>query len=142
MNERGHAAVEFALAMGVLLLPAAIAVLSFGPWVQTRVEAEAIAAETARAAVLALSQPVAESLAATMGEELGFGSERMRLGWCDTAPVGVGEGTGSCPVLRGAAVSVTVQLWTPAITTPWGGVGGLWVTGEHAEPIDLYRSLP
>lgn len=142
MNERGHAAVEFALAVGVLLLPAALAVLSFGPWVRTRVEAEAIAAETARTAVLALSQPAAESLAVTMGEELGFGPERLRLGWCDTTPTGLGEGTGSCQVVRGGAVSVTVQLWTPAITTPWGGVGGLWVTAEHAEPIDLYRSLP
>ena len=37
-------------------------------------------------------------------------------------------------------VTVTVQVWAPLVATPWGGVGGLWVTADHTEPIDLYIS--
>jgi Flp pilus assembly protein TadG len=55
VRDRGHAAVEFGLAVGLLLLPVALAVLAFGPWTERRVFAEAAAAEAARAAVIELS---------------------------------------------------------------------------------------
>jgi hypothetical protein len=58
MRDRGHAVVELALGVGVLLLPAAIVVLSFGPWAERRVDAEAVAAEAARTAVLQASAAV------------------------------------------------------------------------------------
>ena len=47
MDESGHGAVEFALGVGLLLLPVAILVLGFGPWSERRVLAEAAAAEAA-----------------------------------------------------------------------------------------------
>jgi hypothetical protein len=50
MNDRGHAAVELGLAVGLLLLPVALVVLGFGPWSERRVFAEAASAEAARAA--------------------------------------------------------------------------------------------
>ena len=52
--DRGHAAVEFAMAVAVLMLPVALVVTAFGPWSERRVFAESAAAEAARAAVLAL----------------------------------------------------------------------------------------
>ena len=139
MKESGHAAIELALAIGVLLLPVALVVTGFGPWSERRVAAEAVAAEGARAAVLELNLDAGVSTVASITAEQGIAPELVRMGWCGAAPA-LG-GAGSCPLHRGAVVSITVELWTPLVITPWGPVGGLWVSAEHAEPIDLYRSL-
>lgn len=141
MRDRGHAAVEFAVAVGVLLFPVALVVTAFGPWSEKRVEAEAVAAEAARAAVLELDQAAGQAqLVADVGN-LGIDSSLVRVGWCGAGPTDVATPSGSCPLTRGSVVSVTVELWTQLISTPWGSVGGLWVTADHTEPIDLYRSL-
>lgn len=141
MRDRGHAAVEFAVAVGVLLFPVALVVTAFGPWSERRVEAEAVAAEAARAAVLELDQAAGQAqLVADVGN-LGIDSSLVRVGWCGAGPTDVATPSGSCPLTRGSVVSVTVELWTQLISTPWGSVGGLWVTADHTEPIDLYRSL-
>lgn len=139
MTERGHAAVELALAIGVLLLPAALAVLAFGPWSERRVAAQAIAAEAARAAVLQLDIGAGEAAAEDQASSLGLDVGHWRVGWCGAAPA---EGSsGTCAFVRGGVVSVAVDVWTPLVATPWGDVGGLWVGADHTEPIDLYRSL-
>lgn len=139
MRDRGHAAIELALAVGVLLLPVALAVTAFGPWSERRVAAEAIAAETARAAVLELSHEAGSSALSDSSDSLGLPSDQVRLGWCGASPAAVPAG--ACSFERGAVVSVTVEVWTPLVNTPWGAVGGLWVSADHSEPIDLYRSL-
>lgn len=139
MSDRGHAGVELALSVGVLLLPVALVVAAFGPWSERRVTAEAMAAETARAAVLELSQDAGEVVLAALLAGHGVADEQVRIGWCGATPAATPSG--SCLLQRGGTVSVTVELWTPLVSTPWGPVGGLWVVGEHAEPIDLYRSL-
>ncbi len=54
MSDTGHAAVEFAMAVAVLLLPAALVVMAFGPWSERRVLAESAAAEAARVVVIEL----------------------------------------------------------------------------------------
>lgn len=139
MRDRGHAAVELALAVGVLLLPVALAVLSFGPWSERRVTAEAIAAEAARAVVLELDHAAGAEVVSAAAEAAGLETGSVRVGWCGTAPAPVPAG--SCLLTRGSAVSVNVEVWTPLVDTPWGPVGGLWVSASHSEPIDLYRSL-
>lgn len=139
MTDRGHAAIELALAVGVLLLPVALAVTAFGPWSERRVAAEAIAAETARAAVLELSHEAGVTALAESSASLGLPSDQVHLGWCGATPAAVPAG--GCAFERGAVVLATVEVWTPLVSTPWGAVGGLWVTAEHSEPIDLYRSL-
>lgn len=137
--ERGHAAVELALAVGVLMIPAAIAVLGFGPWSERSVLAGAAAAEAARAAVISLSTATGDQVAAEMRANYGLDPAEMRLGWCGAVPATGGAGT--CPMARGATVEVTVEVWVPMVSTPWGEIGGVWVTRTHAESIDLYRSL-
>lgn len=139
MKDRGHAAVELALAVGVLLIPAAIAVLAFGPWSERRVAAEALASEAARAAVLELSLSAGAGALAQHAEALQLDPDSVRIGWCGTVPEN--PAAGDCPLTRGSVVSASVEVWTPLISTPWGSVGGLWVTADHTEPIDLYRSL-
>lgn len=139
MSERGHAGVEMALAVGVLLLPVALVVTGFGPWSERRVTAEAAAAEAARAAVLELSVEAGEATMMAILEGQGIVPDQVRVGWCGSAPAISPAGT--CPLQRGSVVTVTIELWAPLIETPWGPIGGLWVVGEHSEPIDLYRSL-
>lgn len=139
MRESGHAAIELALAVGVLLLPVALVVTGFGPWSERRVAADAIAAEAARAAVLELSIDAGAATVASITGEQGISAELVRVGWCGAVPSLTPSG--SCSLERGAVVSVTIELWTPLVDTPWGSIGGLWVSAEHSEPIDLYRSL-
>lgn len=137
--DRGHAGVELALAVAVLMIPAAIAVLGFGPWSERSVLASAAAAEAARAAVVSLSTDTGNQVAAEIGANYGLGSSEMRLGWCGATPAGGGSGT--CVMSRGATIEVTVEVWVPLVATPWGEIGGVWVTRQHAESIDLYRSI-
>jgi hypothetical protein len=139
VKDRGHAAVELALATAVLLLPVALVVAAFAPWSERRVSAEAIAAEAARAVVLDLDMAAGARSVETQAERMGVDVDLLRVGWCDAVPSDTWSGT--CALSRGSVVSVTVELWTPLISTPWGPVGGLWVSGDHSEPIDLYRSL-
>lgn len=139
MSDRGHAGVELALAVGVLLLPVALVVSGFGPWSERRVTAEAVAAEAARAAVLNLSVEAGEAAVTSALDRGDIEGGLVRIGWCGAAPASTPAGT--CSLERGSVVAVTVELWTPLVSTPWGPVGGLWVVGEHSEPIDLYRSL-
>ncbi|MFP3882733.1 MAG: hypothetical protein ACLFRT_03910 [Actinomycetota bacterium] len=139
MRDRGHAPVELALAAGLLLLPVALVVMSFGPWSERRVTAEAMAAEASRAVVLELDHAAGDTVVSEMTEAAGLDASSVRVGWCGASPATAAAG--SCPLTRGSAVGVTVELWTPLVETPWGGVGGLWVSASHSEPIDLYRSL-
>ena len=141
MNDRGHAAVELAMAVGVLLFPVALVVTAFGPWSERRVLAESSAAEAARMAVLQLDHEAGAEVVARAGSEYGLDQSSLRLGWCGAAPASLPAGAGTCPMVRGGVVQATVQVWAPLIVTPWGEVGGLWVTASHSEPVDLYRSL-
>lgn len=142
MTDRGHAAVEFALAVGVLLLPVALVVSSFGPWSERRVLAESAAAEAARVAVIDLDH---QGGAAAVRQAIiahGLGEDLVRLGWCGSSPGPLAAPTGSCPLTRGSTASAVVEIWVPLIETPWGEVGGLWVSASHSEPVDVFRSLP
>ena len=142
MRDRGHAVVEFALAVGVLLFPVALAVLSFGPWLEHRVVARAAAAEGARVAVVELDHSAGTAMATSVITGHGLDPDSARLGWCGFAPTSIDAPAGSCPLMRGSVVEATVEIWVPLVTTPWGSVGGIWASASHSEPVDLYRSLP
>lgn len=141
MSDHGYAAVEFGLATGLLLLPVAIAVLSFGPWSETRVVAEAGAAEAARAAAIHTDVTSGVIVLGEIAANHGIGADEIRIGWCGNPAVALDLDGGDCPMARGTEVSVEVLIWTPLISTPWGDVGGVWVEGFHSEPVDPYRSL-
>lgn len=142
MSETGHAAVELALAVGVLLLPAALFVLSLGPWLEARVTAKAIAAEAARGAAIDLDLAAGVDIAKSVVSTRGVSLEGVRLGWCGAAPDEMTSPSGSCTLVRGSVVAAEVEVWVPLITTPWGPIGGFWTGAGHSEPVDLYRSIP
>lgn len=142
MTDRGHAAVELALAVGVLLLPVALVVSSFGPWLERRVLAASAAAEAARVAVIELDHG---SGAAAVGRAVvshGLSEDLVRLGWCGSSTGPLWAPQGSCSLTRGSSALAVVEVWVPLVKTPWGDVGGLWVRASHSEPVDLFRSLP
>ena len=141
MSDTGHAAVEFAMAVVVLLLPAALVVTAFGPWSERRVLAESAAAEAARVAVIELDHGAGVAVVVQSISNHGLDPDLVRIGWCGADPGPLEAPGGACPMTRGSSVVARVDVWTPLIGPPWGGVGGLWVTASHAEPIDLYRSF-
>lgn len=140
MSDHGHAGIELALGAGLLVIPMAVLVLAFGPWSETRVAAEALAAEGSRSAVIELDTAVGEGTTFKHAVDMGIDLDDVRLGWCGSEPAR--PSSGSCPLARGSVVALSVDVWTPLISTPFGTIGGLWVRGEHSEPVDLYRSLP
>jgi hypothetical protein len=142
MKETGHAAVELAMAVAVLMLPVALVVTAFGPWSERRVLAEAAAAESARVVAVTLDHHPGAVVVSRMTEQHGLSEDQVRLGWCGAGPAGLASPAGLCGLTRGGIVTSTVEVWAPLIVTPWGPIGGLWVRAEHSEPIDLYRSLP
>lgn len=142
MRERGHAAVELALAVGLLMLPVALAVSAFGPWVERRVLAESAAAEAARVAVLELDHRSGATAVRHAIESHGLSDDLVRLGWCGSSPAPLDSPAGACPLTRGSVAQAAVSVWVPLVSTPWGEVAGLWVTATHVEPIDAFRSLP
>ncbi|HEU5111748.1 MAG TPA: hypothetical protein VFU96_00435 [Acidimicrobiia bacterium] len=141
MSDKGHAAVELGLAVGILLLPAALAVLAFGPWSERRVFAEAAAAEAARVAVIELDSSAGTQVVMEMTANQGLSNDLVRLGWCGATGSDSSPQPDDCTFDRGSVVTAEVQVWVPLIATPWGEVGGLWVGASHSEPVDLYRSI-
>lgn len=128
------------MAVAVLMLPVALVVTSFGPWLDTRVWAVSAAAETARAAAIDLDLGSGAGRLEQLTTIKEMDSDLVGLGWCGAEPSTEGA-AGTCPLTRGSAVVAEVAVWTPLFVTPWGNVGGLWVRATHSEPIDLYRSI-
>ena len=144
MSEKGTASLELALGVAVLVIPALVAVVSFGPWLEARAFARAAAAEGARVAVLASGDPALEGAAVVseMARQRGFENGDVRVGLCGAPPVMPGSSRGTCVLIRGGEVVVTVIIEVPLISTPWGDVGGVDIRATHAESVDAYRSLP
>lgn len=138
-SDRGHAAVELALGVGLLMFPVALLVLGFGPWSERAVLAEAVAAEASRAAVLGLSVAEGDTIAEEMAANYGLSASQLRVGWCGSTPAS--GGSGDCAFDRGTMVGVEVSVWVPLVATPWGAIGGIWIHRTHSEFVDIYRSL-
>lgn len=117
----------------------AVLVLGFGPWSERAVLATSAAAEGSRAAVIALSVEAGSTVVAEMAENFGLSDDQVRIGWCGTPPAA--SGAGECSFGRGGFIEAVVEVWVPLINTPWGSIGGVWVSRSHVENVDVYRSL-
>jgi hypothetical protein len=129
------------MAVAVLLLPVGLVVTAFGPWSEHKVFAAATAAEAARAVAIDLAHTSGKEVVLAAITARGLSSGSVRLGWCGAEPGDVDSAEPACSLTRGSDVVAEIAVWTPLFATPWGDVGGLWVSAEHAEPIDLYRSM-
>lgn len=155
-TEGGAAPLELALGVGLLMIPVALAVLSFGPALERRTFARLAAAEAARAVVVSggdSAAAIAQVAAMATNHDIPFGD--VGIGLCNAAPAPLPEGSSACPaaLLPAAATSVAgsrpmveadVTILVPLIDLGfWNtSVGGVTLGFRHEAPVDLYRSLP
>ena len=143
-TQRGSASLELALGVGLLLVPAALLVLSFGPWLERRTFVRLAAAEVARSVVMAGGDGSAGlQLLDDLAAGSGIAPDQVSGGLC-AEPVSMVSASpwGCAPLVRGGTVTVTVGVEVPLLSTPFGEVGGLRIEHVQVEPVDLYRSLP
>jgi hypothetical protein len=157
MKERGSTPIELALGVLLILVPVALMVLSFGPWLERRSFVRVAAREVARFYITSDGADPSPQLLAMAGT---YRIDSVRLGLCGAEPEAVhpdGGISSQCPPLdevadlgvAGGGVSATVEVEVPLFVLPWsdaGGnrrtVGGVVVTATHTEYVDLYRSFP
>lgn len=131
MNERGVVQIEFVAAVGLLLFPVFVFVMTIAPVVERRTVAGRAAAEAARAYVLADSAAEATAAAQAIIDLIDAGHPyelTLRT-----------EGAFD----RGETITVSVDVSMPVVIFP--GIAELGVipyTATHQERIEDYRSLP
>lgn len=131
-SDRGFAAIELTLGIGLLLVPTAMVVLALPGWSERQATATAAAQEAAR--VLALSEECEPNLWAAAGVV----DETVRGHGLDPDDFRVDIAGSTEP---GAAVEVRVTAAMPMTVVPGIGAFGSWSwTARHAEPVDRYRS--
>lgn len=143
-SSRGSASLELALGVGLLLVPAALLVMSFGPWLERRTFVRVAAAEVARSVVMSGGDGEA---GLKLLEELAVGNgvdpTQVTVGLCGpVVPLSDAPPSGCVPLARGGRVEVAVGVEVPVLVTPFGGVGGIRVEHLQLEAVDVYRSLP
>jgi hypothetical protein len=136
----GFAAAEWAVALGLLILPLAMIVGSIAPWMARQTMAREISQEAARIVVLAdnwaSGELRARQTADAIAANYGLGEDDWDFVSVRTEPEGVG-------FVRGAAVVVEVRVRIPALIVPGiGAIAEVWWQTDHVEHIDDFRSFP
>jgi hypothetical protein len=157
VKERGSSPIELALGVLLILVPVALMVLSFGPWLERRSFVRVAAREVARFYITSDGADSSPQLLAMAGT---YRIDTVRLGLCGAEPAEVHADGGiasDCPPLdqvadlgaAGGGVSATVEVDVPVFVLPWSDtdgnrrtVGGVVVSATHTEYVDLYRSFP
>ncbi len=133
-GERGIAAIDVVLLIVVGMLPVFVIVMSAPSWVERLSFARVAAQEAARSTVLADSWPQGQARAEALVVEIAANH--------DVPPAATSLRL-SGELARGATVSATVSVRTPALTIPFvTTVGAATLSSTHTEVVDHYRSLP
>ncbi|MGH9189977.1 MAG: hypothetical protein ACRD0Q_08105 [Acidimicrobiales bacterium] len=133
-NERGMVAVELPLALGLLLLPLALLVITLPTWPERQTMARAAANEAARTVALADSWD--EGMAAAV-EAVNRAATNEGIDAQDVSLSVDGS------LERRATVTVHVRVRMPALNIPGLTTISAWSwTASHSERVDDYRSLP
>lgn len=133
-REGGFVAAELALAIGLLLFPVAMLVLTLPSWSERQATARAIAREAGRSVAVSgrCDQPKADNIAGVMARNLGVDP--------DEVAVELDCARGRLP--RGGELTVSVTVALPGVTIPGVAEVGAWSwTARHVTPIDPYRSF-
>lgn len=147
-SERGAAPIELALAIGFLLIPMAVLVLSIAPWLERQSMARVAAGEAAR--VLVLSEGTEPDVLAALStvkqiaENHGIDPEGVRVFFCADQELGLADKLAStCPDLaRGGLITVEVQVLVPAAEVLGiGTFGEGTVSAQVTEQVELYRGF-
>jgi hypothetical protein len=135
-GERGFAATELALGVGVLLLPVALVVLTIPTWSERQTTARVIAREVARAVVAlgVCDAGAGRATGAVIAQNLGLapGDAHVSLD-CVSGAV----------LEPGGDVEAVVTVRMPAVHLAAMGDVGAWSwTARHRQPVDTYVSVP
>jgi hypothetical protein len=135
-DERGFAAAEWVAAIGLLLVPTYIAIMTATRIPEAQSNAQVVATEAARAGAQANScaaaTDAATAAAATLVPELGLADRGVELS---------SAGTDWQP---GGSYRAEVTMPTPLVIIPGGpefAIPGVRISASHREPIDAYRFL-
>jgi len=133
-REAGGIPIEFALGIGVLVVPVTLLVLTLPTWVERQSAARLAAQEAARTVVLAdsLAAGIAagEDAAAHIAANHGIDPADFAVSFAGTLE-------------RGDAVTATIAARFPATAFPgFGDVAGFTWTVTATEHVDRYRSFP
>jgi hypothetical protein len=130
----GFVALEAVLAITLLLVPVALAALTFPTWSERQGVAANAAAQAARAAALANTWPAArqaaDDAAAQAARNAGLPDDAVTI-----------ELTGQ--LRRGGTITAHSRITMPAVAVPLLGTIGNWRwSTSHSERVDDYRSFP
>lgn len=133
-QERGGVPIEFALGIGLLVLPVALMVLVFPTWTERQSMARLAAQEAARSVVLADDFAAGSAAGTALAQEIAANHDL-------AGTIEAVEFSGSLE--RGATVEATVRVTIPWPAVPFfGSGGGISWSVRHAEQVDAYRSFP
>jgi len=147
-EQGGFTAVEWAVGLGLIVLPLVIAVMSIAPMLDRLSTARTMAQESARTMVLAEEWDAGEEAALDLAHQVARNHGIDDTEWCaEVAADGClsVEITGTTPgtLSRGEEVYVVVHVPTAAVAIPFvGGFVEFMLTGAHTERVDDYRSFP
>lgn len=133
-RERGVAAIDMIVVVIIGMVPVFVIAMSAPTWVDRLLFARVAAQEAARVAVLADSWDEGQA-----------GADRVLAGIAANHDVPAADMsiTLSGALERGATVSATVSVRTPALTIPFvATIGATTLSSTHSEVVDHYRSLP
>lgn len=136
----GFAAAEWAVSLGLIMLPIVMVVGSIAPWVARQTMAREISQEAARRVVLAddleSGRASAERLAEAVVANYGLSDDDFEF-------VSIRIEPESATLTRGAQVIVEVRVRVPALTIPGiGSIAEVWWNTSHVEHVDDFRSFP
>jgi hypothetical protein len=139
-EERGSVAIEWAMGLGVLVLPVAMMVAVFPTWAERTSMARVAAQEAARVGALADTpaggMEAGEAMAFQVAANHGVPPAEVSVA------VGVPSDAQGDPDRHGV-VTATVTVHIPLTALPmFGSAGGFSWTITHIEHIDRYRSFP
>jgi Flp pilus assembly protein TadG len=131
-RDSGAVPVEFAAAIGFLLLPTFVLVMTIAPVVERKTVAGRAAAEAARAFVVADDVATGQSAAQSIVDQINADH-----------PFTLTLSSLSGDLDRGSVVTATVEVSMPVIIFPTViEVKVADYTATHQEEVDLFRSLP
>jgi hypothetical protein len=133
-DERGAVAVELPAAIGLLLVPLALLVITVPSWPERQTVARSAASEAARTAVLAGSWQegidAGTEVVALAAQNYNLAPADLTVSW---------EGA----FARGESITATVTVRMPALVVPGLTTVDPWTwSTSHTERVDDYRSLP
>ena len=140
VSDKGFAAAEWVVAIGLMMLPMVMVVGSIAPWIARQTMGREISQEAARSIVLAVDLETGLAAAERLADDILANYELSRD---DFEFVSIRLEPPSAGIFGGVDVVVEVRVRVPALTIPgFGAIAEVWWNTSHVEHVDDFRSFP